>query len=73
VIIVDSADDLNRNAANAFLKNLEEPPANTLFLAVSQLSVLVAGNFERSHTRERRVPSRRAFCTLDSHPICNRT
>ena len=35
VIIIDAADDLNRNAANAFLKNLEEPPPNTLFLAVS--------------------------------------
>lgn len=35
VIIVDSIDDMNRAAANAFLKNLEEPPANTLFLLIS--------------------------------------
>lgn len=34
VIVIDAVDDLNRNAANAFLKNLEEPPAKTLFLAV---------------------------------------
>src|SRR5690606_2871273 len=27
VVIVDSADDMNSNAANALLKNLEEPPA----------------------------------------------
>lgn len=35
VIIVDPADDMNRNAANALLKNLEEPPARVLFLLVS--------------------------------------
>ncbi len=32
ICIVDSIDDLNTNAANALLKTLEEPPANTLFL-----------------------------------------
>jgi DNA polymerase-3 subunit delta' len=35
VVIVDSADELNRNAANALLKLLEEPPARSLFLLVS--------------------------------------
>lgn len=35
VIIIDSADDLERGAANALLKNLEEPPAGTLFLLIS--------------------------------------
>jgi DNA polymerase-3 subunit delta' len=35
VIIVDPADSLNINAANAILKNLEEPPQRTLFLLVS--------------------------------------
>ena len=35
VILVDAIDDMNRNAANAFLKNLEEPPPATLFLCVS--------------------------------------
>ena len=35
VIIVDSIDDMNRAAANALLKNLEEPPPQTLFLCVS--------------------------------------
>jgi len=35
VIIVDSADDLNANAANALLKSLEEPPARTIFLLVT--------------------------------------
>jgi len=34
VVIVDSADELNLNAANALLKALEEPPRQTLFLLV---------------------------------------
>ncbi|MBI1366031.1 MAG: DNA polymerase III subunit delta' [Alphaproteobacteria bacterium] len=32
VAIVDTADDLNRNAANALLKSLEEPPPRTAIL-----------------------------------------
>lgn len=35
VVIVDSIDDLERNAANALLKNLEEPPPSSVFLLVS--------------------------------------
>ncbi len=35
VVLVDSADELNINAANALLKSLEEPPQRTLFLLVS--------------------------------------
>jgi DNA polymerase-3 subunit delta' len=35
VVIVDSADDLERSAANALLKSLEEPPAGTHFLLVA--------------------------------------
>lgn len=35
VVIVDRADELNVNAANALLKSLEEPPARTVFLLVS--------------------------------------
>ena len=38
VVIVDSIDDLARAAANALLKNLEEPPPCSLFLLVSQAS-----------------------------------
>ena len=34
VVIVDGAEDLNRNAANALLKMLEEPPARALLLLV---------------------------------------
>jgi DNA polymerase III subunit delta' len=35
ICIVDCADDLNAESANAILKNLEEPPARSLFLLVS--------------------------------------
>ena len=57
VVIVDAADDLNRNAANAFLKNLEEPPPNTLFLAVS-------------HSPSRLLPTIRSRCrTLRFHAL----
>ncbi|HUD90620.1 AAA family ATPase [Sphingobium sp.] len=35
VVVIDSADDLERGAANALLKTLEEPPADMLFLLVS--------------------------------------
>jgi DNA polymerase-3 subunit delta' len=35
VVIVDSADDLNPNSANALLKSLEEPPARTVFFLIS--------------------------------------
>lgn len=35
VAIIDSADDLNRNAANALLKALEEPPARTAVFVLS--------------------------------------
>ncbi len=35
VAIVDAADEMNRNAANAILKELEEPPANTTFLLIA--------------------------------------
>jgi len=35
VILIFHAQTMNRNAANALLKSLEEPPANTLFIVVS--------------------------------------
>ncbi len=35
IIIIDPADDLNRNAANAILKILEEPPKRSLFLVLT--------------------------------------
>lgn len=37
VVIVDTADQLNVNAANALLKSLEEPPPRTFFLLLTAL------------------------------------
>ena len=41
VVIVDAADEMNRNAANAILKELEEPPANTTILLITPPTVTV--------------------------------
>ena len=35
IVIIDSADEMNLNAANAVLKSLEEPPAACLFLLLA--------------------------------------
>jgi DNA polymerase-3 subunit delta' len=51
VIIIDAADDLERGAANALLKNLEEPPAGTLFLLVG-------------HAPGRLLPTIRSRCRM---------
>ncbi|SNS04736.1 DNA polymerase-3 subunit delta' [Sphingomonas laterariae] len=50
-VIIDAIDDLERPAANALLKNLEEPPADTLFLLVS-------------HSPGRLLPTIRSRCRL---------
>jgi DNA polymerase-3 subunit delta' len=49
VVIIDSADEMNRNSANALLKNLEEPTPQTLFLVIS-------------HTPGRLLPTIRSRC-----------
>ncbi|KQT32533.1 DNA polymerase [Sphingomonas sp. Leaf412] len=52
VIVIDSADDLERpGAGNALLKSLEEPPAGTIFLLVS-------------HAPGRLMPTIRSRCRL---------
>jgi DNA polymerase-3 subunit delta' len=51
VVVIDALDDLERNAANALLKNLEEPPADTIFLLVS-------------HAPGRLLPTIRSRCRL---------
>lgn len=51
VVIVDAADDMNRNAANALLKSLEEPPPRTLFLLIV-------------HSIGRMLPTIRSRCQL---------
>jgi DNA polymerase III subunit delta' len=37
-VIIDPVNDLNASASNALLKNLEEPPARTLFILVAHTS-----------------------------------
>lgn len=49
VVLIDPGDDMNRNAANALLKSLEEPPAKTVILLVS-------------HTPGRLLPTIRSRC-----------
>ena len=51
VVVIDAIDDLERAGANALLKNLEEPPAGTIFLLVS-------------HSPGRLLPTIRSRCRL---------
>lgn len=53
VAIVDSADDLNPNAANALLKILEEPPPRTVLLLISHAP---GGLLPTIRSRCRRLP-----------------
>lgn len=56
-IVIDAADDLEAGAANALLKMLEEPPANTLFLLVA-------------HAPGKLLPTIRSRCRrLDFDPL----
>ncbi|MBV8849589.1 MAG: DNA polymerase III subunit delta', partial [Methylobacteriaceae bacterium] len=51
IAIIDSADELNRNAANALLKMIEEPPPRSLFLLIA-------------HRPGRILPTIRSRCRL---------
>jgi len=51
VVVIDAIDDMERGGANALLKNLEEPPAGTIFLLVS-------------HAPGRLLPTIRSRCRL---------
>jgi len=50
-VVIDAIDDLEPGGANALLKNLEEPPADTVFLLVS-------------HAPDRLLPTIRSRCRL---------
>jgi DNA polymerase-3 subunit delta' len=58
VIIFDSADLLERGAANALLKSLEEPPADTVFLLIA-------------HNPGRLLPTIRSRCLVLPFPPLN--
>lgn len=51
VVVIDAADDLERAGANAILKNLEEPPKNTIFFLIS-------------HMPDRLLPTIRSRCQM---------
>ncbi len=51
VVIIDDADSMNNNAANAILKILEEPPSNVLIILVA-------------HQASRLLPTIRSRCRL---------
>ena len=59
VAIIDAADDMNDNAANALLKVLEEPPARSLLILIS-------------HAPGRQLPTIRSRCQrLDMKPLAD--
>lgn len=61
VAIVDAADEMNRNAANAVLKVLEEPPPKAVLLIVA-------------HAPGRLLPTIRSRCRrLALHPLADKT
>ncbi|MFM2302060.1 MAG: hypothetical protein RLZZ84_1796 [Pseudomonadota bacterium] len=61
VVIIDPADDLEKNASNALLKSLEEPPAGTYFLLVT-------------HKPGRLLPTIRSRCrVLRFDPVADAT
>ena len=71
VVIVDSADDLNRNAANALLKIIEEPPARALLLLVSHRPGMLLPTI-RSRCRVQRfapLSDDEVMATLADHQI----
>lgn len=51
IILIDAADDMERAAANALLKSLEEPPRDVVFLLIS-------------HAPSRLLPTIRSRCRL---------
>ena len=53
VVIIDTVDDMNINAANAILKILEEPPKKTIFFLLSHTP---AGLLPTIQSRCRRLP-----------------
>lgn len=65
VVIIDDADTMNRNAQNALLKILEEPPANTvLILVCHRLGALIPTIRSRTQTFNFTPLSRDNFETL---------
>jgi len=58
VVIINPADELNKEAANALLKSLEEPPQGTFFILVA-------------HRPSRLLPTIRSRCRVLRFPLIN--
>ena len=71
VAIIDTADDLNKNAANALLKILEEPPAKTaLFLLAEAPGRLIATIRSRCRRLELRpLPQEKVMQLLEEEGL----
>ena len=78
VVVIDAVDDMERSGANALLKNLEEPPAGTIFLLVSHApgrllptirSRCRTLRFGRLNDQDMRVALRRAMPEADHDEI----
>lgn len=70
VAIIDAVDDLNRNAANAILKTLEEPPARSALLLVCHAPGAALATIR---SRCRRLPMRPIEDALVSQALGSRT
>lgn len=65
VVVVDEAETLNRNAQNALLKILEEPPAKSLLLLVTQtVGALIPTIRSRARVVDMRAPEPAVFSNL---------
>ncbi|EJF77962.1 DNA polymerase III subunit tau [Candidatus Bartonella washoeensis] len=59
IVIIDPADDMNKSAANAVLKTLEEPPEKTLFIIIT-------------HSSGKLLPTIRSRCQqISLRPLCD--
>lgn len=71
VFVVEEADLMNEVSQNAFLKTLEEPPGNTLFILISQApDKLLSTIRSRCQTFHFRPPKEAALYDEDTQTLC---
>ncbi len=74
ILLLQLAEDLNLNAANALLKNLEEPVKDTLFIMVSSQPGRIAATIKsRCHHITMPVPEEKEARDWLSHQLQDRT
>lgn len=62
IVIVDDADTMNINAANAFLKTLEEPPADSVIILISSKPDLLPDTIRSRCSRINFIPLSSELC-----------